>query len=341
MPRPKLPHLHRETARDKTFWYYRRGHGPRIRLRGEYGSHEFLAAYRDAAASPIAPKIHRGEGTFEWLWDKYRSSPVWANLSPMTRRHREHLMSSALKRAGNQPLERWTRQFIIASCDARASTPGTARNFLGALKGLFTWAVGRGHIDSNPAHGLSVELPTTDGFHTWTAEEMAAFESAWPMGTRQRLAYDVMLWTGLRRSDAIRVGHDHVKDGVISIETLKTKTLVTMRIAPPLAKSLEAAECNRGTFIFQKNGDPYTVESFADWFKQACIKAGVPGNPHGLRKALAVKLAEAGGTTLQIGAVLGNTMASLYARKADKVKLSDAAFERIFPSGKEEYQKPE
>lgn len=312
-----------------------------MRLKGAYGSQDFLSAYRAALAEKPVGGHARGEGTFEWLWDLYRASPKWTNLSPKTRRLREWLMSSALKRAGNQPLDRWTRQFILASCDSRSETPGAARNFLDALKGMFAWAVDRGYLDSNPASGLSVEIPDSEGFHTWTAEEMATFESKWPLGTRQRLAYDVLLWTGLRRSDAVVVGQKHVTDGVISFKTSKTGAVVTLRMAPPLVASLRATAAGRETFIAREDGEPHTGESFSHWFKKACLRAKVPGTSHGLRKALAVKLAEGGGTHLQIGAVLGNNMAALYARMANKVKLSDAAFEKLFPLGQDNDEKPE
>jgi hypothetical protein len=42
----RFPHLHRQITRHgRTVWYFRRGHGRRVRMRGEYGSEAFLAAY--------------------------------------------------------------------------------------------------------------------------------------------------------------------------------------------------------------------------------------------------------------------------------------------------------
>lgn len=50
---PKLPpFLHRQITRHgKPVWYFRRGKGQRIRMPGEYGSTEFLAAYDAAIGS--------------------------------------------------------------------------------------------------------------------------------------------------------------------------------------------------------------------------------------------------------------------------------------------------
>ena len=252
MPRDRLPHTHRETARGQTFWYYRRGHGPRTRLRGAWGSAEFMAAYRAADTGEVATRRRTDEGTFGWLWSLYRASPAWERLSPATKKQRDNLMRLALERAGNQPLEVWNRKFVIASCDARAATPAQARNFLGVLRALFQWGLSREHVETDPTIGVKVERLRGDGFHAWTAEELARFEERWPLGTRERLAFDIMLWTGLRRGDAARVGPQHVKDGVITLKTAKTGAPVTIRILPPLAASLAASPAGPESFVTQR-----------------------------------------------------------------------------------------
>ena len=58
MPRPRPPYLHREkTYRGKYVWYVRVGKGPRIRIKAEYGTPEFDAAYQAARnAEPLAQK---------------------------------------------------------------------------------------------------------------------------------------------------------------------------------------------------------------------------------------------------------------------------------------------
>ena len=334
MPKPRLPHLHRESARGKTFWYYRKGHGPRTRLRGSYMGAEFLAAYRAAeAGTPASVRAMRGEGTLEWLWNLYLRSPDWERLAPATKTQRLGLMRPSLERAGRSPVETIERTTIIASCDARAATPGLALNFLNTLRAFFKWAVSRGHVESDPTIGVRVRRVGGDGHHTWTPAEMSAFESRWPVGTRERLAYDLLLWTGLRRSDAVRVGPAHVIDGAIVIRTQKTKADVEIRILPPLAASLAAAPVGKTTFIARMDCKPMNVGTFGAWFRAASRAAGVPGSCHGLRKALAVRLAESGAGPLEIGSILGNALGAFYAKKANKRTLGDAALGRLFPDG--------
>ena len=238
-------------------------------------------------------------------------------------------MRLALDRAGSQPVEVWTRKFIIASLDARAATPAIARNFLGTLRALFQWALSREHIEVDPTVGIKSGRIRGDGFHAWTAEELARFEAHWPVGTRERLAYDLMLWTGLRRGDAARVGPQHVIDGRIELATAKTGQRVSIRILEPLARSIAAVPCGKESFVARLDDKPMVKEGFGNWFSEACRAARVPGSAHGLRKALAIKLALSGAADREIGAILGNQMAALYARKASVPTLSDAALARL------------
>jgi integrase len=334
MPPARLPYLnHEKTRHGRMIWVVRVGKGRRTRLRAPYGSPDFMAAYHAAVSSPAARKPRMSdEGTFAWLWNMYRSSPAWAALSPTTKRQRENIMKLALERAGNQPLERWDRKFIIASRDARASTPAASANFLKTLRGLFHWALDAEHIDADPTANVKALKQRTEGHHTWTIDEMAAFEKRWPTGTRERLAYDVLLWTGLRRGDAYRLGPRHVRDGVIALKTEKTGRVVTLPVLKPLADSIAATPIGAETFIATLDAKPFVKESFGNWFAEICAAAGVPGRAHGLRKALSVKVAEHGATDAELDALLGwsgGGMASLYTRKASRAKLAAAALARL------------
>ena len=312
-------------------WVVRIGKGPRTRLRAAYGSAEFFAAYRAAVESPAARRSRplTDQGTFRWLWELYRASPSWTGLSPATKKQRENLMRPALERAGDQPLERWNRKFIIASRDARAATPAQAECFLKALRALFRWALDAEHVDADPTANVKALKRSSDGFHTWTAAEMTAFEQHWKIGTRERLAYDVLVWTGLRRGDAARLGPRHLVDGEITITTEKTGRVVVLPVLRPLADSIAAGPVGRETFIAARDSSPFVKEAFGNWFREVCNAAGVPGSAHGLRKALAVKLAEAGSTDSEIEAVLGNELASVYRKKASDRRLANAALSRL------------
>ena len=154
------------------------------------------------------------------------------------------------------------------------------------------------------------------------------------IGTRQRVWLDVLLYTGLRRGDAVRFGRQHVRDGIGQIKTEKSgfTITVTLPILPVLAETLKAGPCGDLSYIAGESGKPLTKESFGNLFKDACKAAGVPGSAHGVRKIAATRAANHGATVAQLEAIFGWTggnMASLYTRSADRKRLAIEAMHKL------------
>jgi integrase len=339
MPRPRPPHLQLQITRHgKTVWYVRIGKGARIRIRFEFGTPEFDAEYQAAlAGSPLlSPKDNStSQGTLTWLIDRYRETSVWAGLSPATRRQRENILRHVLEKSGSTAFVEINPASINAGLENRAATPSQARHFLNAMRGVFRWALKAGHVKINPTAGVDgPKCKTGTGFMAWTEEHVQAYERRWPIGTRQRVWLDVLLYTGLRRGDVVRLGRQHVRNGVATIKTEKSgfKVEVTLPILPVLAVTLAAGPVGDLTFIVGKGSQPLTKESFGNLFKDACRAAGVPGSAHGVRKVAATRAANAGATVAQLEAIFGwsgGGMASLYTRSADRRRLSKEAMHKL------------
>jgi integrase len=322
MPKPRLPYVHRETTRHgKVVWYFRRGDGPRIRIRGDYGSSEFAAAYALAAASNIPENTTTNRsGTVAWLVGRYRESSAWRTLAQGTRMQREGILRSL---PSDVPFTAITRKAIIAGMDRRS--PDAANVFLYTLRHLFEWAVYAEHVRVDPTLGVKKINRKSEGFHVWTDEEIFRFEQRWAIGTRERLAFDLLLYTGIRRADAVRVGRPHVRDGVLGFRTSKGNVEVQIPILPPLNRSIEATRTGDLTFICTARGLPMNANVFTVWFRAAAKTAGCPGSAHGLRKASATRMAEAGGTTGQLKASYGwktNAMAEHYTQTAERASMA-------------------
>ena len=334
MPRPMPPHLYRERNRHGTaVFYVRVGKGPRIRIRGDFGSEQFAANYRDAILGqapqrgPVA-----GNGTLGWLIACYQGSSAWERLSAVTRRQRGNIYANVIDRAGQAHLSEITQRTIQQAVEARAKTPFSANNFLKAMRGLFQWAKKAQHIEIDPTEGVRGFPNKTEGFHAWTEEEITKFELRWPIGTRERLALAVLLYTGLRRGDASDLGRQHIRDGVITFRTAKTGQQVTIPLLQELGEIINATKTGDLAFIATKGGRPMTPGSFGFWFHEACKAAGVPGSAHGLRKAGATRAANNGATVAQLNAIYGWTgekMAVLYTRSADRVRLARDAIGKL------------
>ena len=331
MPKPRPPHLVSERSRHGALlWYVRKGHGQRIRLREPFGSDPFWAEYRAAlegapqatAAGKAAPQ------SFAWAINRYRASAAWGALSKASRKQRDAIYKSLEKTIGREPLGRITETTIDNSMNARRDRPHSANNFLKAMRGFYAWAAGDGKlVGSDPTRSAHMLKGQNDaiGFHTWTSDELAKFEAQWPLGTRARLAFDLLLYTGLRRGNVVKLGRQHVRDGLITIRTEKTGTVVCLPIPPVLAASIDATKTGDLTYLVTRNGTPFVKEGFGNWFGEVCRAAGCPGSAHGLRKAGASRAAENGASERQLMAVFGWTngdMARHYTEAADRKRLS-------------------
>lgn len=326
--RKKSPYLMREKTRHgKIVWYFRVKHGPRIRMPGEYGSDEFTAAYRAAlAGDKPAPKAKDDPRSLAWLWKQYTGSSAYMALSSATRKQRENIMKRVLESSGKAPYKAITRAHIVDGRERRAKTPAQARNFLDAVRGLFRWALEAQLVDADPTSGVkNPKQPKNAGFPAWNDVDVEKYYAKWQQGTKERVWIDVLLYTGLRRGDAVLLGRQHVRDGIASLKTAKTGTEVVIPILPPLQKTLDAGPTGDMHFIVGDTGKPLTKESFGNMFRRACNEAGVTKSAHGLRKIAATRAAEAGATVAELEAMFGwsgGTMASLYTRTADRRKLA-------------------
>lgn len=190
---------------------------------------------------------------------------------------------------------------------------------------LMEFALEAGLIDHNPVRDVKKISAKSDGFHTWTVAEVAACEVRHPVGTMARLAMDLMLYTGLRRSDVVRVGRSHITGDVLSIQPVKRQrssgVTVTVRILPALAESSSKTATGEKPLLISDWNKPFAVKGLGNWFRDRCDEAGVPGSAHGLRKAAATKYAENGAPASELMAMFGWTTlqeAERYTRLAEK-----------------------
>jgi integrase len=329
MPRSRPPHLLREVTRHgKVKWYVRVGKGPRIRV-AAFGTPEFDVEY-EAAIQGGQPRRVKGApaaGSLNWLIDRYRETTAWTSLSMATRRQRENILRQVIETAGDKPIVAVTRASIEDGRDRRS--PHLGRHFLDTMRGLFRWAAKAKHA-KDPTLGVEDPVrPKSDGFRPWTEDDVAAYQARWPVGTRERVWLDVLLYTGLRRGDAVRLGRQHVRNGEVTIKTEKTGAVVTgLPVLQVLAETLKAGPCGDLTFIVGADGRAFVKEAFGNAFRKACRDAGVPGSAHGVRKLAATTMADNGATEAQLEAVFGWTggrMASLYTRSANRRRLATSS----------------
>jgi len=183
---------------------------------------------------------------------------------------------------------------------------------LKCLQLLIKYALSIGVIESDPTIGIRVEVPKSDGHHTWNEEEITTFRTDFAVGTKPRLALEMLLNTALRCIDVVKLGRGHIRNGAIHITAQKTKAALVIPITAELEAAVTAAAPSEMVFLLNERGRPFNDDSFSKWFAERCDEAGLPHcSAHGLRKAACRRLAEAGCTAPEIASIRASRKCSV------------------------------
>jgi len=250
--------------------YFRRRCGPRIPLRGEEGTSEFeaslAAAHRLDALLRRLPAPHdRPRRTLEGVARRYLESDRFATLAPATRAAYGRAIRRLIEHGALRglPVQRVTRTHIRRLLMHKADKASAAADALKKLRILFRFAINLGWCREDPTIGFTPPACTTR--YAWSTGEIAAFEARWPVGTRERLAFDLLRHDGLR-------GHQII---VLTISDLAQRSIppalpLTRRV--PGARSYAAIPCALAT----TRGRPFSAAGFGKFLARAIADAGLP-----------------------------------------------------------------
>jgi integrase len=244
---------------------------------------------------------------------------------------------------GAKRIAKLERGHVQEMVDARRATPGGARIFLSSISVLLSHAVATGIRADNPALGIKRPRLSKDGWTTWTESDIARFEDAHPIGTEARLALALLVNTGQRVSDVIRMGRQHVHDGLIEVKQQKTGAALSIPVHAQHQAIIDAMPVNNLNFLMTSTGKPFTANGFCHWFANRCRHAGLPTglSAHGLRKAMCRRLAEAGCTVHQIMAISGHQTLSEVQRYTKAVEQSRMARQAMEAASVTQIYKPD
>ena len=315
--------------RDSRAYYYLRRRGfPRVRLPGLPWSPSFMAAYEAALAGPRTA-IGGGRikpGSVAAVVAEYLDSQqFFGSKSAGTQRMRRGILERFRAAYGERPFALLPAEWIEALLDTKP--PHAARSWLVTLRSLCQFAVKRGWLRADPTANIKQRSIKGDGYHTWTEDEIAQFEAHHPVGTKPRLALALLLYTAQRRGDIVKIGRQHIRDGVLTVKQEKTGVTLAIPVHPHLQAVFDATPGEHLTFLITATGKPYGGNAFTEQFRNWCDAAGLPQRckPHGLRKAACRRLAEAGCSANEIMAISGHaTMKELvrYTKAADQARLA-------------------
>jgi integrase len=117
---------------------------------------------------------------------------------------------------------------------------------------------------------------------------------------------------------------------MIAVRQAKTNTALLIPLHPNLVAILSSVPKSNLTFLVTSFGAPFDPNGFGNWFRAQCDAAGLKHcSFHGLRKAAAIRMADAGCTTEMIKAVGGwrSREVERYTRAADQKRLARQALD--------------
>jgi integrase/recombinase XerD len=321
-------------------FYVRRPGQPKVRIRCEPGTEEFMVAYLAALAGPeigLARWRPAPAGSFGTICQGYFASAAFKGLDPSTKAWRRRVLDTLCREHAEKPISRLETRHVRQFRDEHADKPAVANKVLKALRALFAWAVEENVAPHDPTREVKPIRYISPGFHSWSGEEIAQFESRHPLGTKAYLALALLLYTAGRREDVVRLGRQHIRAGRVRYTQAKnehrSRVEIDIPLHPNLAAALETALALHLTFLVTEHGKPFTPAGFGNRFRAWCDEAGLRHcSAHGLRKATAARLAECGATEHEIMAITGHrTLKEVerYTQAARRAGLADSGMSKL------------
>ena len=362
-----LPHITQDRDRHgNSRLYYRIEGRPMVRLRAQPGTPEFFAEYQRAKEATAVALVAKPPDastalttSLRWLIEQYYKSAWYKTLALSTQKARRGILDSICAstietpagtcQRGALPFGQMKAKHVRAIRDEKIDLPEAANGRLKALGQVFAYAMEQDLVEVDPTAAVDFLPSASDGFHTWTTEEVQAYEKQHPIGTTAYLALALLLFTGVRRSDVVKLGRQMERDGVLHFTETKGATSRALSrktkrpspkarvlpVLPELRAAIDASPAGQMVYLVTAFNKPFTAAGFGNRFRDWCNAAGLNHcSAHGLRKAGATIAADNGATVHQLMAIYGwETLrqAELYTRNANRTRLAGEAMHLVVP----------
>jgi integrase len=319
--------VHKVVSRGREYFYFQASRGtsaagPRVRLPNDPHSPEFWQAIRQCQGIATTPS----PDTVGGLIDVYLASPAFLGVARDTQYQYRRSLEIARSAWGALPSDGLRPVHVRAVMDAMAATPAKANSFLSTMQALSKWARVRDHIEQSLIEGVEA-FPKLGGHKPWTPAQIQCAHDHLTGMVRRGIM--LMLYTGQRGSDVVRLGPTDEDEGGFNLRQRKTGRDVFCPIVPELAAEMETWDRRPGPFLLQANGKPYDRRLLWKHFDEA--RESLPElrdvTLHGLRATAVIRLRRAGLAAPQICDVIGMSLSMVerYCRFADRKESGKAA----------------
>jgi integrase len=347
----RFKYVHRNASRHGNVRYYYREPGkPLVRLPDDPTSEAFVAAYHKARAGEEAdrpkPRHRIRDGSLRALLTAYLGSVEFAELSPATQAQRRRVVDSicheplrpgAAELFADVPLPAFKAKHVRVLRDRKADAPAAANHRLKLLRQVFGWGCEHEWVSHNPVTDVKALRSKSDGYHTWTVEEVERYLEIHPAGSKARLALGLLLFMGIRISDLALIGPQHRRGDVHVFRPYKGRERspkeLHLPVLPGLERILSTSKTGHMAYLVTEYGKPFSTKGLGQRFRKWCDAAELPHcSAHGLRKAGATIAAENGASDEDLKALFGWSNAreaNTYTRKARQKIIARRAISMI------------
>jgi integrase len=320
----------------KPRYYLRRKGFRKVPLPGAPWSTEFMDAYARALEGQAAVEPGKGRakpGTMNLLAQSYMASPLFTTMARNSQKAYRLEIERFCREHGDKRVAELQGHHVRKLMDTFGARTGAANQLRKVLRLMMQHAIAIGMRRDDPTRDVKAAPRKSQSHHPWTDGEIAQFESNWPIGTRERLAFALLLHTGQRSGDVRRMGPQHVQGGALHVTQEKTGTELLIPISASLQAVIDGSKIGHLAYVTTRAGTIFPPTSFYQWFKCACRDAGLSHcSPHGLRHSAGRRMAEANVSPLGIASVTGHKSlreVTRYTQSADQRRLAEQAIAAI------------
>lgn len=261
-----------------------------------------------------------------------RSRPNYLDLSAQTRSRYDRYFEMVRDWEPHPVADLKASDFLKIRDSLALSAPATGGQFIAKMKAVMKFSVQRDYREASPL--IYVE-PTKGGtYKTWSDAQISHALTAFP--ERFKRAVLVALYTGQREGDCVAMTWGMYDGTGIQVKQEKTDEELWIPVHRVLREALDRWKCEpaREKILINAWDREWAESSFAVAIHTEIKKhRKLDGMVfHGLRKAAATRLAEAGCSTHEIAAITGHAtlgMIELYTKKADQRRRAVEAMRKL------------
>jgi integrase len=330
----RLRYVHSFTDKTGCVRYYFRHRGKRWPLPGQPGSAEFAAVYdqlrHECLAVKEADNVAFGPGTVGLVIEKYLVSTDYTSKAPGTQQVYRVTLDKLKEICGRALIadlqERHIRQL-------RQRFPATSKADLAVMLLRMLWIFAKEvlamDLGPNPATEVRKLHHLGWSHEPWPDSVIEKFEAEAQPKPNAQLALMLLLYTGQRASDVVRMRWDQYDGEGIAVRQLKTGTPLWIKCHSRLKDVLDRTKHRSEFILTTRYGKNYSAHGLCQMIRTATADIGATEcSAHGLRCNAAIALAEAECSVPEIMAITGHKTfkeAQRYASHRDQKKLAKQA----------------